>query len=657
MPFFLYTRDMIKKDLENRITELENILKLSSAMVYTFEAFGDYNATYISENVLSVTGYTTKEYLSKGFWASHIHPDDVPNVFKNLEKLFENNHHKHEYRFRFKDGLYYWMSDELKLVKCGKGKPKDIIGTWTNINKLKEGEIKLEIQTLELVKTKQKIKDSEERFELLLESSENMISIHNIDGTYLYYNGPSRCSLTKEDALGKTPYDFFKKEKADILANNIKSVGKTGISKTIEIELNWFGEMKWFSEYFYLMKGDTKKGVRIVKVCQDITERKKTENENIKLYKTIEESEKNFRELFEKSGDAIFIFTNGVLIDCNKAALDLFKFKTKKDVLKIHPSEKSPKFQPDGQSSREKSEEMLKIALKNETHQFEWMYKKSNGENFPGEITLTTIINEPGNITLHAVIRDITLRKKAEKEIIESQKRIEKSEKYLENIINNMGDAVFVKNSKRKVVLVNDAFCEIFKIAKEDIIGKLHTQATTPKELERFIKSDKQVLSNGKESVIEELLTIKDHKPITISTRKTRFIGNDGEKYLIGVTRNVSEARLVKKELIAAKETAERNEEELISTQELAGIGSWTLDLKSNEVVWSKELYRMYGFDPSLPVPPYTEHMKLVTPESWDLLSSSVENTTKTGVPYTIELRTLKKDGSKGWMWARGEVA
>ena len=64
----------------------------------------------------------------------------------------------------------------------------------------------------------------------------------------------------------------------------------------------------------------------------------------------------------------------------------------------------------------------------------------------------------------------------------------------------------------------------------------------------------------------------------------------------------------------------------------------------------------MYGFDSSLPPPPYTEHMKLFTPESWELLSTSLANTRNTGIPYELELNTVRKDGSNGWMWVRGET-
>jgi PAS domain S-box-containing protein len=91
-------------------------------------------------------------------------------------------------------------------------------------------------------------------------------------------------------------------------------------------------------------------------------------------------------------------------------------------------------------------------------------------------------------------------------------------------------------------------------------------------------------------------------------------------------------------------------------TQKIAGIGSWELDIETNEVFWTEELYNMYGFDAKLPPPPYTEHMKLFTPESWERLSSALNITREKGIPYEMELNTIRKDGSKGYMWVHGEA-
>lgn len=112
----------------------------------------------------------------------------------------------------------------------------------------------------------------------------------------------------------------------------------------------------------------------------------------------------------------------------------------------------------------------------------------------------------------------------------------------------------------------------------------------------------------------------------------------------------------VKEEAILSEELLRQQEHDLRESQRIAHVGSWRLNIESNEVSWTEELYHMYGFDPSMPPPPYTEHMKLFTAESWEMLSTALEKTRLTGIPYTLELETVRKDGSNGWMWVRGEA-
>jgi len=116
-----------------------------------------------------------------------------------------------------------------------------------------------------------------------------------------------------------------------------------------------------------------------------------------------------------------------------------------------------------------------------------------------------------------------------------------------------------------------------------------------------------------------------------------------------GTNLDITERKLVELTLC-------ESETELKKVQKISHVGSWHLDIATNEVVWSEELYAMYGFDPALPPPPYTEHMKLFTPESWEILQSSLARTRETGIPYELELKTIKQDGRNGWMWVRGEA-
>ena len=58
--------------------------------------------------------------------------------------------------------------------------------------------------------------------------------------------------------------------------------------------------------------------------------------------------------------------------------------------------------------------------------------------------------------------------------------------------------------------------------------------------------------------------------------------------------------------------------------------------------------------DPTRPALAYPEQEPLFTPHSWKKLSSSLEETLRTGVPYEVELETVRADGKTGWILARG---
>jgi len=124
---------------------------------------------------------------------------------------------------------------------------------------------------------------------------------------------------------------------------------------------------------------------------------------------------------------------------------------------------------------------------------------------------------------------------------------------------------------------------------------------------------------------------------------------------MLGAHQNVSYQQK-NNELIDAMNKLCRKEREFDKVQSIAQLGSWYLDLSTNKVEWTDELYRMYGFDSKLPPPPYTEHQKLFAPASWELLSTSLDRTRQEGIPYELELQTIRKDGSNGWMWVRGEA-
>src|SRR4029077_20857723 len=94
---------------------------------------------------------------------------------------------------------------------------------------------------------------------------------------------------------------------------------------------------------------------------------------------------------------------------------------------------------------------------------------------------------------------------------------------------------------------------------------------------------------------------------------------------------------------------------DLSEAQRLARIGSWQWDAETDAVMWSEELYRIAGRDPSLPAARYREHSQLYTPESWERLQHAVSEALRAGTPYELDLEMVLPDGTTKWVTARGE--
>jgi PAS domain S-box-containing protein len=112
-------------------------------------------------------------------------------------------------------------------------------------------------------------------------------------------------------------------------------------------------------------------------------------------------------------------------------------------------------------------------------------------------------------------------------------------------------------------------------------------------------------------------------------------------------------------DITARKHTEEAlrlRDAELAEAQRLAKLGSWRWDVATGTVTWSEELYRISGRDPNLPAPSYQDHSKLYTAESWDRLRQAVEEALHTGASYGLDLEIVRPDGTKRWLFARGET-
>jgi PAS domain S-box-containing protein len=72
------------------------------------------------------------------------------------------------------------------------------------------------------------------------------------------------------------------------------------------------------------------------------------------------------------------------------------------------------------------------------------------------------------------------------------------SKEFLDNIINSLGDPIFVKDRQHREVFVNDAACRLFNRSRMDLIGKTAYDLFPAKEMANiYWEKDEEVFKTG----------------------------------------------------------------------------------------------------------------------------------------------------------------
>jgi PAS domain S-box-containing protein len=101
----------------------------------------------------------------------------------------------------------------------------------------------------------------------------------------------------------------------------------------------------------------------------------------------LEESEKKYRLLFDASDQAVVLFEENLVVDCNRAALELFDCKKDQLLGKSH-WQISPRNQTTKLSSREMSQRLMSEVLSGKSQDVRWRFKRSDGTILESQLKL-----------------------------------------------------------------------------------------------------------------------------------------------------------------------------------------------------------------------------------------------------------------------------
>jgi two-component system cell cycle sensor histidine kinase/response regulator CckA len=125
----------------------------SPAVIYALEVEPErLRLAWVSENLRALSGWTAADAGRDGWWTENFHPEDRARVEHANAMPYSVDHQILEFRFRRKDGSYFWVRDEKRLLRDDAGRPSEVIGSWTDVTARVQLEEQLRIaQKLEAI--------------------------------------------------------------------------------------------------------------------------------------------------------------------------------------------------------------------------------------------------------------------------------------------------------------------------------------------------------------------------------------------------------------------------------------------------------------------------------------------------------------------------
>lgn len=250
------------------------------------------------------------------------------------------------------------------------------------------------------------------------------------------------------------------------------------------------------------------------------------------------------------------------------------------------------------------------------------------GKEYWVDSTIVPFLDEKGKPYKYVSARtDITL-------VLQSEERLERSQEFA-----NIGTWDWdIKTGK---LFWSDRIWSLFGFDKET------TEITYDNFMDAIHKDDRafvgvavtKCVELGEEYNIEHRVVWPDgsihwlHESGDVVRNK-----EDQPLHMLGVVQDITNRKKIE---IALSE----RERQLISAQSMAGVGNWQADLSNGELIWSDEIYRIFGYEPGSFTPSVEAFHQAIHPDDQEMVLESEKQAEKTGT-HDVEHRILQPNGA-----------
>lgn len=406
-----YCTDITEQvDYENSLMESEEKYRsfLQHFQGIAFRLDTKFIPFFVHGLVEKITGYTESEFLAGNpRWGQIIYPNDFVKALAQVKPIMSVPGYTvdREYRIIRKDGETRCINERLENICDDMGKPLYFQGVIFDITEKKKAE--------------RALKESEDKFRILIEQSPLSIEIYNPEGYQISVNSAweKMWNAKAEDAVGKFNIlnDQQVKEMSfyeDILkafAGEDVFIDEWSFNPSIS---GFPGHARYMRSHIYPIKNARGDILNVVLIHEDITDMKEAE-------KALKFSEEQFSKAFHGGPlvmtisaieDGSFIEVNDNFIRISGYTKDEIIGKTSVDL---------------GFFARETQERIIEILFsEGKVDAMELEFTKKSGDKLHC-LYFSELISIAGEQRLLSIVEDVTLRKQAEKELEQHQEHLE----------------------------------------------------------------------------------------------------------------------------------------------------------------------------------------------------------------------------------------
>ncbi|MDB6018310.1 MAG: multi-sensor signal transduction histidine kinase [Pedosphaera sp.] len=274
-----------------------------------------------------------------------------------------------------------------------------------------------------------------------------------------------------------------------------------------------------------------------------------------------------------------------------------------------------------------------------------WRHRKKDGTIIDVEVS-SQLVSFEGHTARLVLVQDVTQLKSSTEQV-----------HLLQACISRLSDVVIITEAEPltepgpRIVFVNEAFEKRTGYTAAEAIGRSPRFLQGP-GTNRAARARIWRALEGRRAIREEIINYtKSGEEIWLEMELAPVFNEAGVcTHFVSIERDITERK-------RAERTLQESEARLKEAQRVANIGSWEWNLSQRKVIWSDELYRIFGLAPQSVAITAETFLKCIHPEERQTMFRKVEMMRQNPQPFTETYRIVQPGGVVRHVLAHGDVA